>query len=79
MASGTNATQFWLLLLVTTSAEQALVTCMYNGHCPKCTILAGQLCNFQLFSHCVQNTTFNTYVLADGDVHPFIVLVVRPG
>ena len=51
--------------------EQALVTCTYNGHCPKCTVPAGQLGDFLLFPRRVQDTALDTYILADGDVRAF--------
>jgi hypothetical protein len=51
--------------------EQALVTCTYNGRCPKCTIPAGQLGDYISFPRRVQNSAIDTYVLADGDVRVF--------
>jgi hypothetical protein len=51
--------------------EQALVTCTYNGRCPKCRITPGQLGEYQTFPRLVQNTALDTYLLANGNVPTF--------
>jgi hypothetical protein len=52
--------------------EQALVTCTYNGRCPKCLVPRGQLGDFRSFQFRLPADAINTYRLADGpDVHAF--------
>jgi hypothetical protein len=51
--------------------EQALVTCTYNGRCPKCTVPPGRLGEYRLFPPHVQDAAIDAYLLADGDVHEF--------
>lgn len=51
--------------------EQVLVTCTYNGCCPKCTVPYGQLGTYKAFPSRVQSTLLDTYQLADGDVYGF--------
>jgi hypothetical protein len=51
--------------------EQALVTCTYNGRCPKCTVPPGRLGEYKTFPPRVQSAVLDTFQLADGDVHPF--------
>ena len=51
--------------------EQALVTCTYNGRCPKCTAAPGELGEYQSFPSHVQSVALDTYTLADGDVQAF--------
>jgi hypothetical protein len=51
--------------------EQALVTCTFNGRCPKCVVPPGQLGESQRFPSCIQRSVIDTYLLADGDVHTF--------
>jgi hypothetical protein len=51
--------------------EQVLVTCTYNGRCPKCTVPYGQLGTYEAFPPRVQSTLLDTYQLADGDVYGF--------
>ena len=51
--------------------EQALVTCTYNGRCPKCLVRPDQLgehCGFPLRDY---NTAIETYLLEEGDVRAF--------
>jgi hypothetical protein len=51
--------------------KQALITCTYNGRCPKCCITPGQLGEYQTFLCLVQNTALNTYLLANGNIPAF--------
>ena len=51
--------------------EQALVTCTYNGHCPKCLVSRKQIGEFRSFPPCTTSDAMKTYRLADGDVHVF--------
>jgi hypothetical protein len=51
--------------------EQTLVTCTYNGRCPKCLVPRGQLGEFHSFQSRLPGDAINTYRLADGDVHTF--------
>jgi hypothetical protein len=51
--------------------EQALVTCTYNGRCPKCQVPRGRLGEYETFPPHVQSTAIDTYLLADGDVRAF--------
>jgi hypothetical protein len=51
--------------------EQALVTCTFNGRCPKCLVPRGQLGEYHSFPSRAQRTVIDTYLLADRDVHVF--------
>jgi hypothetical protein len=51
--------------------EQTLVTCTYNGRCPKCTASPDQLGEYKAFPPRVQERAIETYLLADGDVTMF--------
>ena len=51
--------------------EQALVTCTFNGQCPKCLVPCGQLGKYDSFLLCTQSSMISTYHLADGDMHQF--------
>ena len=51
--------------------EQFLVTCTYNGQCPKCKVPLGQLGEYQTFPRRIQSTVIDTYQLSDADVHTF--------
>jgi hypothetical protein len=51
--------------------EQALVTCTYNGRCPKCKVPHGQLGEFEQFPRRVQSTAIDTYQLSDANSHIF--------
>jgi hypothetical protein len=52
--------------------EQALVTCMYYGRCPKCTIAPDELGKYQTFPRRMQSKAIETYLLADDEnVHAF--------
>ena len=59
--------------------EQTLVTCTYNGCCLKCEVPLGQLGEYKVFPSCVQSTALDTYLLADGDVHPFHLVCQNAG
>ena len=51
--------------------EQGLVTCTYNGRCPKCLVPSDRLGDFEHFpaQNLLQAT--NTFQLADEDSHAF--------
>ena len=51
--------------------EQALVTCTYNGRCPKCQVPCDRLGEFQEHSPRIPSDAINTYQLADKDAHAF--------
>jgi hypothetical protein len=51
--------------------EQALVTCTYNGRCPKCTVSPGELGQYDVFPPRVQDTAIDTYALANDDIRAF--------
>ena len=51
--------------------EQALVTCTYNGHCPKCLVPHNQLGEYDYFPPRDYAATIDTYLLADEDVREF--------
>ena len=53
--------------------EQALVTCTYNGRCPKCVSPPDKLGEYIRFPPRDYNNAINTYVLADGDILEFHV------
>jgi hypothetical protein len=60
-----------LAIFVGDYLEQALVTCTYNGHCPKCKVPPGHLGEYETFLSHFQSIAINTYLLADGDALPF--------
>ena len=60
-----------LAIFVGDYPEQALVTCTYNGHCPKCEVPPGQLGEYESFPSRAQSTAIETYLLADSDVCTF--------
>ena len=51
--------------------EQALVTCTYNGRCPKCMSPPDKLGDYSSFSPRAYDDAINTYLLADGDILKF--------
>ena len=51
--------------------EQALVTCTYNGRCPKCLVRFDQLREFQSFPSRLQSDALKTYCLVDEEVATF--------
>ncbi|KAF8265448.1 hypothetical protein EI94DRAFT_1858251 [Lactarius quietus] len=51
--------------------EQTLVTCTYNGHCPKCSVPHDRLGEFNNFSPRDHIVAIDTYLLADEDVQGF--------
>ncbi|KAN0141046.1 hypothetical protein V8E53_000802 [Lactarius tabidus] len=51
--------------------EQGLVTCTYNGRCPKCLVPSNQLGDFQLFPARDLTQATNTFRLADEDSRAF--------
>lgn len=51
--------------------EQALVTCTYNGRCPKCQVPHDRLGEYREFLSRVQSDALNTYCLANGVVSVF--------
>ena len=51
--------------------EQALVTCTYNGRCPKCVVNPDQLGELETFPPHLQIQAIDTYVLADNDARVF--------
>jgi hypothetical protein len=51
--------------------EQTLVTCTYNGRCPKCKVPLGELGEYEMFPRRVQSTVIDTYQLCDADAHTF--------
>ena len=53
--------------------EQALVTCTYNGRCPKCLVPSDQLGKFQCFPNHDLTQAINVFQLANGDAHIFHV------
>jgi len=60
-----------LAIFVGDYPEQALVTCTYNGWCPKCTVPPGELGKFETFPPHFQSKAIRTYCLVDGDVQTF--------
>ena len=60
-----------LAVFVGNYPKQALVTCTYNGQCPKCTVPPGQLGKYEIFLSCMQSDVINVYALADGDPTAF--------
>ncbi|KAF8271640.1 hypothetical protein EI94DRAFT_1538505, partial [Lactarius quietus] len=51
--------------------EQMLVSCTYNGHCPKCLVPHDQLGEFDSFTPQNYDADIDTYCLADEDNHQF--------
>jgi len=51
--------------------EQALVTCTFNGRCPKCLVPPGQLGKYELFPLRTQRSVIGSYLLADQDMRQF--------
>jgi hypothetical protein len=51
--------------------EQALVTCTYNGRCPKCKVPLGRLGECEKFPQRVQSAVIDTYRLSDADAQTF--------
>jgi len=47
--------------------KQMLVTCTYNGRCPKCSVTPDELGESQSFPPCTQSSAITTYCLADDD------------
>jgi hypothetical protein len=51
--------------------EQTLVTCTYNGRCPKCRVPCERLGEYNQFSPRDFNEAINVYYIADGDGQAF--------
>lgn len=51
--------------------EQTLVTCTYNGRCPKCSVPLDQLGDYASFPPHDLNNAIDTFQLAHGDTHLF--------
>jgi hypothetical protein len=51
--------------------EQGLVTCTYNGRCPKCLVSRDQIGEFRSFPLRTTSDAMKTYCLADEEVHVF--------
>ena len=51
--------------------EQALVTCTYNGRCPKCMCPSDKLGDYTRFPSRSYDDATDTYLLADGDILKF--------
>jgi len=51
--------------------EQALVTCTFNGQCPKCLVPHAQLGEYELFPLHTQRSVIDGYRLADQDRRQF--------
>jgi hypothetical protein len=51
--------------------EQALVTCTYNGRCPKCKVPLGQLGEYETFPRRVQSSVIDMYQLCDAETYIF--------
>jgi hypothetical protein len=51
--------------------EQALVTCTYYGHCPKCKVPPGSLSEYKSFPSHFQSAVIDTYLLANGNTFTF--------
>ena len=51
--------------------EQVLVTCTYNGRCPKCLVPPDDLGSFSRFPLRDYDKARDAYLLADGDAHAF--------
>ena len=59
--------------------EQTLVTCTYNGRCPKCVVPPDQLGELTPFPLRSYDEALDTFLLADGDVRPFHVACREAG
>jgi hypothetical protein len=51
--------------------EQALVTCTYNGQCPKCKVPLGCLGEYKMLLQHVQSAMLDAYQLCNADAHMF--------
>ncbi|KAF8257673.1 hypothetical protein EI94DRAFT_1628305 [Lactarius quietus] len=51
--------------------KQALVTCTYQGQCPKCLVCPKHLGDYSRFPPHDYNEALATFCLADGDNHVF--------
>jgi hypothetical protein len=51
--------------------EQTLVTCTYNGRCPKYSVPPDQLGEYTTFPPCDLNKVIDIFQLAGGDTHIF--------
>ena len=51
--------------------EQVLVTCTFNGQCPKCLAPPGQLGEYNSFPLRTQRAVIGSYLLADQDMRNF--------
>ena len=51
--------------------KQALVTCTFNGWCPKCLVPLGHLGEYHSFPLRTQRAVIDTYLLADRDIRTF--------
>lgn len=51
--------------------EQSLVTCTYNGRCPKCIVAPELLGQLQTFPPRLQTLAMDTFVLADEEARTF--------
>ncbi|KAH9164605.1 hypothetical protein EDB89DRAFT_2116238 [Lactarius sanguifluus] len=51
--------------------EQVLVTCIYNGRCPKCLVPVKQLGNYDIFPTWNHVDAIDTYLLASEDIRRF--------
>ncbi|KAH9010197.1 hypothetical protein EDB83DRAFT_2508909 [Lactarius deliciosus] len=51
--------------------EQTLVTCTYNGHCPKCMVPLDRLGEYTRFPPRSYNKAIDTFLLVDKEVHTF--------
>ena len=56
-----------LAIFVGDYPEQALVTCTYNGQCPKCHVPFDQLGEYQTFPRRMQSMVIDAYQLCDAD------------
>ena len=59
--------------------EQALVTCTFNGRCPKCNVTPDDLGEYQTFSPRLRQLAIDTYQLADEDVRVFHAACANAG
>jgi len=51
--------------------EQVLVTCTFNGQCPKCLVSPDELSKYELFPLRTQRAVISSYLLADQDMCRF--------
>lgn len=51
--------------------EQALVTCTFNGRCPKCLVPPAQLGEYESFPLRAQRSVIGTYLSANQDIRKF--------